>query len=160
MSLLYRYFRPLISINRVCFKIWFRYAQSFFIYRCFDSCQQIQRVTWPTVENPWIKEDIEKRTLDFEKPEKPVNYEVSTEDFKFVERLLPVRRVPPPPARTSCPTPSGWVPPAGECTSIFSVGFRGTKFPGLQIDQNSLSQTLVMRNKKPGKIFKILRSKF
>ncbi|XP_046582015.1 39S ribosomal protein L49, mitochondrial-like [Haliotis rubra] len=39
-------------------------------------------------------------------------YEVSTEEFKFVETLLPRETVPDPPVHESYPTPSGWVPPA------------------------------------------------
>ncbi|XP_069036478.1 large ribosomal subunit protein mL49 [Lepisosteus oculatus] len=34
----------------------------------------------------------------------------STEEYKYVERLIPPTRVPPPPKHTG-PTPSGWVPP-------------------------------------------------
>lgn len=35
----------------------------------------------------------------------------STEEYKFVERLIPPSRVPAPPKHTG-PTPSGWTPPA------------------------------------------------
>ncbi|KAM9785359.1 large ribosomal subunit protein mL49 [Neosynchiropus ocellatus] len=35
----------------------------------------------------------------------------STEEYKFVERLIPASRVPDPPRHTG-PTPSGWTPPA------------------------------------------------
>lgn len=35
----------------------------------------------------------------------------STEEYKFVERLIPPTRVPPPPKHDG-PTPSGWIPPA------------------------------------------------
>lgn len=35
----------------------------------------------------------------------------STEEYKFVERLIPPTRVPNPPHH-SAPTPSGWIPPA------------------------------------------------
>lgn len=41
---------------------------------------------------------------------KPVILE-STEEYKFVERLIPPSRVPVPPKHVG-PTPSGWVPPA------------------------------------------------
>ncbi len=37
--------------------------------------------------------------------------EVSTKEFKFVEKLLPSFTVPEPPQHASYPTPSGWVPP-------------------------------------------------
>ncbi|XP_031462980.1 39S ribosomal protein L49, mitochondrial [Phasianus colchicus] len=35
----------------------------------------------------------------------------STEEFHFVERLVPPACVPPPPQHPSYPTPSGWTPP-------------------------------------------------
>ncbi|XP_064603513.1 large ribosomal subunit protein mL49-like [Liolophura sinensis] len=40
------------------------------------------------------------------------DYEVSKEEFKFVERLLPNYVIPDPPKHEEYPTPSGWVPPA------------------------------------------------
>ena len=40
-------------------------------------------------------------------------YEVSTEEFKFVERILPPKTVPSLPQHDSYPTPSGWYPPKG-----------------------------------------------
>ncbi|KAK7469619.1 hypothetical protein BaRGS_00036348 [Batillaria attramentaria] len=38
-------------------------------------------------------------------------YETSTEEFKYVERLLPPKTIPSPPKHESYPTPSGWIPP-------------------------------------------------
>ncbi|XP_031589806.1 39S ribosomal protein L49, mitochondrial-like [Oreochromis aureus] len=35
----------------------------------------------------------------------------STEEYKYVERLIPPSRIPTPPKHTG-PTPSGWIPPA------------------------------------------------
>ncbi|XP_030648480.1 large ribosomal subunit protein mL49 isoform X2 [Chanos chanos] len=35
----------------------------------------------------------------------------STEEFKFVERLIPPSRIPPPP-KYDGPSPSGWIPPS------------------------------------------------
>jgi len=40
------------------------------------------------------------------------DYEISTEEFKYVEKLLPKNRIPDPPAHASYPTPSGWIPPS------------------------------------------------
>ncbi|XP_049921466.1 mitochondrial ribosomal protein L49 [Epinephelus moara] len=44
-----------------------------------------------------------------DKPKKLINE--STEEYKFVERLIPPSRVPAPPKHAG-PTPSGWTPPA------------------------------------------------
>jgi len=41
-----------------------------------------------------------------------IRYTVSTEDFKWVQRVLPPSRIPVPPKAESYPTPSGWCPPA------------------------------------------------
>ena len=37
--------------------------------------------------------------------------EVSAEDFKYVEKLMPDKTVPLPPNHEEYPTPSGWFPP-------------------------------------------------
>uniref|UniRef100_A0A3Q0RAY4 Large ribosomal subunit protein mL49 n=1 Tax=Amphilophus citrinellus TaxID=61819 RepID=A0A3Q0RAY4_AMPCI len=41
----------------------------------------------------------------------------STEEYKFVERLIPPSRIPAPPKHTG-PTPSGWTPPADSPPSL------------------------------------------
>lgn len=38
----------------------------------------------------------------------------STEEYKFVERLIPPTTVPVPPKHDQYPTPSGWRPPQGK----------------------------------------------
>ena len=43
--------------------------------------------------------------------EKYPEVEVSAEDFKLVEKLLPKKMVPVPPEHEKYPTPSGWFPP-------------------------------------------------
>ncbi|XP_063418586.1 large ribosomal subunit protein mL49-like [Mytilus trossulus] len=43
-------------------------------------------------------------------------FEESTEEFKFVEKILPRRIIPELPVHASYPTPSGWVPPYREKT--------------------------------------------
>lgn len=57
--------------------------------------------------------DIKKEYIAHEIPEKETfpKYEVSTEEFKYVEKLLPPITIPKPPVHASYPTPSGWVPP-------------------------------------------------
>ncbi|KAK1148593.1 39S ribosomal protein L49, mitochondrial, partial [Acipenser oxyrinchus oxyrinchus] len=37
----------------------------------------------------------------------------STDEYRFVERLIPPSRVPEPPKHQQYPTPSGWTPPSG-----------------------------------------------
>ncbi|XP_051914281.1 mitochondrial ribosomal protein L49 [Hippocampus zosterae] len=44
-------------------------------------------------------------------------FEESTEEYEFVERLIPPSRVPSPP-KHSGPTPSGWTPPAESPPSL------------------------------------------
>lgn len=41
----------------------------------------------------------------------------STEEYKYVERLIPSSRIPTPPKHTG-PTPSGWIPPADSPPSL------------------------------------------
>lgn len=43
----------------------------------------------------------------------PDNIEVSYNDFKHVERLLPLETVPEPKENSHYPSPSGWFPPNG-----------------------------------------------
>ncbi|KAI0229310.1 39S ribosomal protein L49, mitochondrial [Lamellibrachia satsuma] len=71
----------------------------------------------------------------FEEPE-PIltGFEESseTEEWKFVERILPKEVVPPPPAHASYPTPSGWVPPK-ESSQSLPYYVRRTRFHQLPI---------------------------
>ncbi|KAK7104441.1 large ribosomal subunit protein mL49-like [Littorina saxatilis] len=46
------------------------------------------------------------------------DYEMSSEEFKYVERILPSKTVPPVPHHDSYPTPSGWVPPKESAKSL------------------------------------------
>ena len=47
------------------------------------------------------------------KEENPLTgVEVSTEEFKYVEKLMPDLVVPQPPKHDKYPTPSGWIPPS------------------------------------------------
>ncbi|XP_077968043.1 large ribosomal subunit protein mL49-like isoform X2 [Styela clava] len=41
-----------------------------------------------------------------------INYKISKDDFKWVERLLPPSIVPSPPEHATYPTPSGWIAPS------------------------------------------------
>lgn len=63
-------------------------------------------------DSPYQKEHSEdpETNVDVEKPP----YTVSHEDFKWVERILPLSRVPTPPKHDVYPTPSGWIAPSGE----------------------------------------------
>ena len=62
----------------------------------------------------------------FEDPEPTLTgYEESTEEWKFVERILSKDVVPPPPEHASYPTPSGWVPPKGKMPSVTGIIFIG-----------------------------------
>ena len=55
----------------------------------------------------------------FEDPEQTLTgFEESSEEWEFVERILPKGLVPPLPEHPSYPTPSGWVPPKGITLSI------------------------------------------
>ena len=44
--------------------------------------------------------------------------EVSHEEFKYVEKLLPKQTIPEPPQHSSYPTPSGWVAPTGNINKM------------------------------------------
>ncbi|KAH9490322.1 54S ribosomal protein L49, mitochondrial [Bulinus truncatus] len=52
-----------------------------------------------------------------EKPDYPVDFEVSYDEFKYVLPLLPMETVPEVPEHFSYPTPSGWFPPNLELRS-------------------------------------------
>lgn len=56
---------------------------------------------------PYLPEEEAKRSIEAEYPD----IEVSKEEFKFVERLLPQKTVPPMIEHEHYPTPSGWLPP-------------------------------------------------
>ncbi|KAK3594331.1 hypothetical protein CHS0354_024267 [Potamilus streckersoni] len=53
--------------------------------------------------------------------EEYVDIEFSTDEFKYVEKLLPSKTVPEPPKHTLYPTPSGWVPPAANLSTPYAV---------------------------------------
>lgn len=48
-------------------------------------------------------------------------YEESTEEFKYVEKLLNNKMIPTPPQHAEYPTPSGWYPQAGKYQIKFTV---------------------------------------
>ncbi|KAM9342014.1 large ribosomal subunit protein mL49 [Pholidichthys leucotaenia] len=50
-------------------------------------------------------------------PERKSTISESTEEYRFVERLIPPSRIPAPPQRAG-PSPSGWVPPADSPPSL------------------------------------------
>lgn len=50
-------------------------------------------------------------------------YEESTEEFKYVEKLLNNKMIPTPPQHAEYPTPSGWYPQAGKYQIKFTVRF-------------------------------------
>ncbi|XP_052275087.1 39S ribosomal protein L49, mitochondrial-like [Dreissena polymorpha] len=56
---------------------------------------------------PYFPEESAKKSLEAEYPD----VEISTEDWHYVERVLPPKTVPEPPQHESYPTASGWLPP-------------------------------------------------
>ncbi|XP_059141810.1 large ribosomal subunit protein mL49-like [Physella acuta] len=62
-----------------------------------------------------------------EKPEYIENFEVSYDEFKYVEPLLPKAVVPEAPQHEMYPTASGWVPPNDELISKQTFLVRRTK---------------------------------
>ena len=70
----------------------------------------------------------------------------STEDFKFVERLIPSQIVPEPPKHESYPTPSGWVPQdlkKCENLSYYVMRTRFHQFPMYVVEREGGSRKLV-----------------
>ncbi|XP_071081386.1 large ribosomal subunit protein mL49-like [Haliotis cracherodii] len=83
------------------------------------------------------------------------DYEVSTEEFKFVERLLPRETVPEPPVHDCYPTPSGWLPPA-ENASLMKYLVKRTRNHMLPLylqTSNAGTRHMVMIRKVEGDIW-------
>ncbi|CAH1792302.1 unnamed protein product, partial [Owenia fusiformis] len=55
-----------------------------------------------------------KKPVESVNPEETTDYEVSKEEWKYVDRLLPLKTLPEPPKYSSYPTPSGWIPQKDE----------------------------------------------
>merc|ERR1712047_172493 len=58
------------------------------------------------------------KTIPIDVKGKITDYEISKDDFKWVERILPDFTVPEPPQHESYPTPSGWVPQKAEAGDL------------------------------------------
>ncbi|KAL8612831.1 hypothetical protein ACOMHN_038086 [Nucella lapillus] len=72
-------------------------------------------------------------------------YEVSKEDFRFVEDILPPRVVPPVPNHEVYPTPSGWCPPREEAQSLpyFVRRTRNHMLPMYEEERNGNTRKMV-----------------
>ena len=79
------------------------------------------------------------------------NVEVSKEEFKYVEKLLPTFTVPEPPKHEKYPTPSGWIPPSPKATSYkyFVERTRFHNFPVYiqEVDGGTRKLTVINRVK-------------
>ena len=62
-----------------------------------------------TLVSPYYANESAKRSLEAEYPD----VELSTDEWNYVEAVLPRLTVPEPPQHEAFPTPSGWVPPKG-----------------------------------------------
>ncbi|CAL8103931.1 unnamed protein product [Calicophoron daubneyi] len=82
---------------------------------------------WPTLDNPWaeITETVKSSSDKLESPKIP--YEISKEDFKWVECLIRQPKIPPPPKDATFPTPSGWVPPNPDIAKQYSYFVRRSR---------------------------------
>ncbi|CDW52476.1 Probable 39S ribosomal protein L49, mitochondrial [Trichuris trichiura] len=77
-----------------------------------SAIMKVHGMLWASTSNEplsyVVSEDLQPKTVRSE----PV---VSTEDYKWVERLLPKPLIPDVPLHTRFPTPSGWIPPKDRC---------------------------------------------
>lgn len=73
---------------------------------------------WPTLENPWAEEAANVDQSKLISDEMRVDYVVSKDDFKWVEKLIPKPLIPPPPPITETPTASGWIAPNREFSNV------------------------------------------
>ena len=62
--------------------------------------------------------------------------EVSTEEFKYVEKLLPSFTVPEPPRHDQYPTPSGWIPPSSKGAANYPYFVERTRFHNFPVYLN------------------------
>ncbi|KAK6182141.1 hypothetical protein SNE40_009892 [Patella caerulea] len=62
--------------------------------------------------------NISESSLPDKGQDELIDFEVSTKEMKYVERLMPQLTVPEVPKHSSYPTPSGWVPPREEALSL------------------------------------------
>lgn len=82
----------------------------------------------------------------------------STEEFKYVEKLIGSQIVPDPPKHDSYPTPSGWVPVNVELSSKLSYAVLRTRFhqfPMYAIEREGGSRKLVRIKNIEGDIWVI-----
>ncbi|VDP93080.1 unnamed protein product [Echinostoma caproni] len=82
---------------------------------------------WPTLENPWVEKATNENIPKLIPDEKRVEYETSREEFKWVEKVLPKKIIPPAPSNIETPTPSGWIAPNAELSSKYPYSVRRTK---------------------------------
>jgi large subunit ribosomal protein L49 len=73
------------------------------------------------------QQSIPSRPLDW-KSFQLTNVVESKEEFKYVEKLLPIQVVPEPPKHDSYPTPSGWIPVNPEKSSKLPYHIFRTRF--------------------------------
>ena len=64
--------------------------------------------------------DVNDQEVSHMANEELAEYDILTEEFKYVERLIPPTTVPPVPPHNSYPTSSGWMPPTGRFRDILS----------------------------------------
>ena len=78
--------------------------------------------------------------------------EVSKEEFKYVEKLLPAFTVPEPPKHEKYPTPSGWIPPSPKSTSYeyFVERTRFHNFPVYLSETDGGTRKLTVINRVKG----------
>ncbi len=91
------------------------------------------------------RQPLPSRPFNLEK-QQLTNVIESTEEFRFVEKLLPSPIVPDPPKHESYPTPSGWVPVNVELASKLPYAVLRTRFhqfPMYAIEREGGSRKLV-----------------
>ncbi|THD19283.1 39S ribosomal protein L49 mitochondrial [Fasciola hepatica] len=96
-------------------------------YRHYQRKYAVNVPWWPTLENPWAEEVSNDKESQITSDEVRVDYEVSKDDFKWVEKLIAKPVIPPPPPLEETPTPSGWIAPNPELSSKFPYFVRRTK---------------------------------
>lgn len=106
---------------------------SYSSYKRYENYAEKQRMPLPS------------RPLTFEN-QQLTNVVESTEEFKFVEKLIPSSIVPEPPKHDSYPTPSGWVPIDVEKASQLPYAVLRTRFhqfPMYPLEREGGSRKLV-----------------
>ena len=111
-------------------------SSSYLQNRCV--CSQVTRsLSTSCVRRDSLPPNFYHRKTKINEAEPKTGFLESSDDFKFVERLIPSLEPPTPPVHEKYPTPSGWSPPTGRLVNKLYVHCTWSKHGGRN-DENLL----------------------